>query len=288
MKWTTLPLSRLHSAIHAAPSKAETTALAPDSRAPAKGLAEPQEKVLTPLQIAVWGLLPPHGDVGRGRSRSRDSQPDRTAGFPEPRLTCQGGGNPGKGEDGQGEWHRRSVRPLRPTGSQEGGGSQISRPLPAAPRSHRRETPSPCPSPSRPVLGRPAEAPPNQGRLEGWSAAKSTQHRAQPRPFLHNRTRAPAPPLSGGARARPLRAHRDYALLPLPHRELPRSAPHPPHTSTRLPPSCSTGSRGGQPPPNTHPRSGVTRHQAPRPDPGPACSHRKAASAAPHCVSLSA
>ena len=160
MKWTTLPLSRLHSAIHAAPSKAETTALAPDSRAPAKGLAEPQEKVLTPLQIAVWGLLPPYGDVGRGRSRRRDSQPDRTAGFPEPRLTCQGGGNPGKGEDGQGEWHRRSVRPLRPTGSQEGGGSQISRPLPAAPRSHRRETPSPCPSPSRPVLGRPAEAPP--------------------------------------------------------------------------------------------------------------------------------
>ncbi|KAM7230751.1 hypothetical protein CapIbe_018241, partial [Capra ibex] len=233
----------------------------------AKGLAEPQEKVLTPPQFAVWGLLPPHGDVGRGRSRRRDSQPDRTAGFPEPRLTCQGGGNPGKGEDGQGEWHRRSVRPLRPTGSQEGGGRQISRPLPAAPRSHRRETPSPSPNPSRPVLGRSAKAPPNQGGLEGWSAAKSTQHRAQPRPFLHNRTRAPAPPLSGGARARPLRAHRDYALPP-PSRTESYPAPPPtplthPHASRPpalreaeevSPPPKYTPSLRRYPPPGSPPR----------------------------------
>lgn len=108
---------------------------------------------------------------------------------------------------------------------------------------------------------------------EDWRGGRpqTALSQGRPRPFLHNRTRAPAPPLSGGARARPLRAHRDYALLPLPHEELPRSAPHPPHTSTHLPPACSTGSQGGQPPPkNTHPR--VQRNppagSPPRPWPG--------------------
>lgn len=118
------------------------------------------------------------------------------------------------------------------------------------------------------MLGRSAKAPPNQGGLEGWSAAKSTQHRAQPRPFLHNRTRAPAPPLSGGARARPLRAHRDYALPPSRTESYPAPPPTPlthPHASR---PPALREAEEVSPPPQIHtlaPALPATRLPAPTP-----------------------
>ncbi|XP_057576787.1 basic salivary proline-rich protein 2-like [Hippopotamus amphibius kiboko] len=192
----------------------------------AKGRAEPQEKVLTPPQFADWGPLPPQGDVGRGRSRRRDSQPDRTAGFPEPRLTCQGGGNPGKAEDAQGEWHRRSVRPLRPTGSREGGGRRTSRPLPAAPRGHTRETlASP---PTQQASGRPPSRGPaqpgktggvvcsKQPRAQGAAPPLSLQSHARAGPAPERRRESPPPPRAPGLRSPPPPAPRATPLRPPP------------------------------------------------------------------------
>lgn len=139
-----------------------------------------------------------------------------------------------------------------------------------APQPHA-EDPLPVPQPIRPGRGRQAEAPPTPGGQEG-DGRREHSAQGRSRPFLHNRTRAPTPPLSGGTRARPLRAHRDYALLPLPHRPTLLRLPPPPlpapHIATHLPPGGSTGSRG-QPPPrkNTHPR--VPRYSPPGSPPRP-------------------
>lgn len=130
---TMLPLSKLHRAIHAARSKAKA-ALALGPHAPGK-------RHDTSTAPNRRGTSHPTKTQSGDRSRRRDSQPSQDSVLSRARLTCQGGGNPGKGEDGQGEWHRRSIRPLRPTRSREGGGRETSRPLPAAPRIHTRENP---------------------------------------------------------------------------------------------------------------------------------------------------
>lgn len=94
---TAFPLFRLHGVIYIAWSKSETTALAPGPRAQGKRHGRATRESPDTSIVRSREAPPTHRDIGRGKSRRRDSQPDRTAGFPEPRLTCQGGGNQGEG-----------------------------------------------------------------------------------------------------------------------------------------------------------------------------------------------
>lgn len=137
---------------------------------------------------------------------------------------------------------------------------RTSRTLPAslpAPRGR----PALVPRPSRPAhRPQPRLRLPREDRSRR-SATDSTQRRAGPAPFSAT-ARAPTPPLSSGARARPRRAHRDYALLPLPLEANPLRPPHPltqPHTSR--PPALREAEEVSHPLKNTHPR--VPRYPPP-------------------------
>lgn len=138
--------------------------------------------------------LPPHGDVGRGRSGRRNSQPDPTAGFPEPRLICQGGGNRGEG------------------GTRPGGVASRLCTAPPANRIPRRRrkvdfTPPPCRAP-KPHEGDPllvsqpqrasarlhSRGPAHLGRAGGVVDRKQHSARAGPAPFSTiARARRPRP-----------------------------------------------------------------------------------------------
>lgn len=83
--------------------------------------------------------------------------------------------------------------------------------------------------PSRPAHTRGPEAmqpkaPPTRRGGEAGPQPRAFSASAS-RPFLHHRTRA-GPASDRRDEGPPLRAHRDYALLPLPHGVRPRSAPH--------------------------------------------------------------
>lgn len=238
---TTLPFSKMCGTILTARTKTETTAPARDPRAPCNRHRRTLEQFMTP---------PPLGSERKGRRDSRQRDPPSPASRAQEEETGGGGGGAGGVKDGQGAWHHLSIRPLRPTGSQEGGLHALSRPPP----SPTRETPS-RPTPQQTRAPPPAEAPPTSGGPEREVRHRQHTAQGQTRPILRYRTRAPTPPLSSGARARPRRAHRDYALLPLPHEANPLRPPHPltqPHTSR--PPALREAEKVSHPLKNTHPR----------------------------------
>ncbi|XP_059125018.1 proline-rich protein 2-like [Peromyscus eremicus] len=156
-----------------------------------------------------------------GQTQSPNSRPDATAGFPQRRFTAKEAETPaGAGREGRG-----IAAPNAPSGQPDptkAGEHGLHAPSPPRPESRTRETPFLSRTPRGPKAMQP-KAPPT------WRGGAGPQPRvfsASPsRPFLHHRTRA-GPASDRRDEGPPLRAHRDYALLPLPHGVRPRSAPH--------------------------------------------------------------
>ncbi|XP_036049504.1 basic salivary proline-rich protein 4-like [Onychomys torridus] len=207
----------------------------------------PQHEVRTPPPLP-FGESPSHPQGRRaGRTQSPNSRPDATAGFPQHRLTAKEAETPaGAGREGRG-----IAAPNAPSGQPDptkAGEDGLHAPSPPRPESRTRETPFLSRTPRGPKAKQP-KAPPT-GR--GGAGLQPRVFSASPsRPFLHHRTRA-GPASDRRDEGPPLRAHRDYALLPLPHGVRPRSAPHSHAREAEV-----------SPPEKTHAlQSQVTRHPA--------------------------
>lgn len=137
--------------------------------------------------------LPSHGDVGRGRSGRRDSQPDRTAGFPEPRLICQGGGNRGEGETARRSGITALYGPSGQPDPEKAEESRLHAPPCRAPKPHAGD-PLPVPQPQHARARLPSRGPAHLGRTGGVVDRKQHLARAGPAPFSTiARARRPRP-----------------------------------------------------------------------------------------------
>lgn len=165
---------------------------------------------------------PTQRDGRRGRHRAPTPGQTPTAGFPQRCFTAKEAETPaGAGPEGRG-----IAAPNAPSGQPDptkAGEHRLHAPSPPRPKSSTRETPFLSRTPRGPKAMQPKAPPTRRG---GGAGPQPRALSASPsRPFLHHRTRA-GPASDRRDEGPPLRAHRDYALLPLPHGVRPRSAPH--------------------------------------------------------------